>query len=334
MAVSGDTASSRAAPARGGGRAIRGGLDLVPGALALVAMRILLLLLSSLPAVVLVLAGLAAGPARQPFFTEPAGRLPLFHLLRLGGALSGAVTSGLVLAVVLALLGQQVLAAGALSWLGRDGRAGAVWRAVPARGLGWLWPMLKVLLLAAVCSGAGLALLGRLFDALDRHGDVAGWTGHTMMVCLPALRVIAAVVWLAVVGAWAFWCRVLLVADGRRTVRSAWLLVLRVFRRHPLRAPLFYVVVTLASQLGAGVLLVAWRQGPPDSASAVLPWLGSWLLVLALQGYLWYWLLHSARLLYALPDLDGVRRRPDGPVGLGRALTWLRGWLRRRGPSS
>jgi hypothetical protein len=311
---------------------IRSGLDLVPGGLALVAMRLLLLLLASLPAVVMLLAGLAGGPARQPYFTEVSGRLPLFHLLRLGSDLSGVLVGGLVLAVVLALLGEQVLVAGALSWLGRgpgEGAAKSPWRAVPARGIGLLWLMLKVVLLAVVCFGVGTALINRLFDALDHHGELAGWTGYTMMIFLPALRVICVVVWLAIVGAWAFWCRVLLVADGRRTVRSTWLLVLRVWRRHPLRAPLFYVVVTLASQLGAGVVLATWRQGPPGSASGVAPWLVSWLLVLALQGYLWYWLLHAARLLYALPDLDPVRERPDGPIGLRRALAWAKRMIRR-----
>jgi hypothetical protein len=311
---------------------IRAGLDLVRGSLALIALRAGLLVLAGLPALLVAIVGVAAGPARQPYFTEVQGRLPLFHLVRLVDELPGAVAGMAVLAVLLALLGEQVLVAGGLTWLDPDEttREGAgPWRAVLGRGWSWLGPMLRVLLLAALFAGAGLAALHHLVESLIEHGEVAGWTAHTLMVLLPLLRVLLGVLWLSFVGAWAFWCRVLMVADGRRRARSAWALVARVLRRRPFSSIVLYVVVTLLSQLVGGVVLAIWRQGPPTRLAGALCWSASWLLVLLLQAFLWHWLLRAARLLYAQSRFDDLRQRPDAPLGVAG---WLRRMVRRRGP--
>lgn len=313
----------------GAQRPVRAGLDLVRGSLALIVLRVGLLVLAGLPALLVAIVGIAAGPARQPYFTEVQGRLPLFHLLRLVDELPGAFGGMAVLAVLLAILGEQVLVAGGLTWLEPDGaiREGSCpWRTVLGRGWRWLGPMLRVLLLAALFAGAGLAAIHRLVEALLEHGEVAGWTAHTLMVLLPLLRVLLGVLWLSFVGAWAFWCRVLMVADDRRRARSAWVLVARVLRRRPFSSILLYVLVTLLGQLVGGVVLAIWRQGPPTQLAGAVCWSGSWLLVLALQAFLWHWLLRAARLLYAQERFDDLRGRPDAPLGV---IAWLKGALRR-----
>jgi len=327
LTVEQDVGGSRAGP-------IGGGLRLVPGSLRLILLRWALVLLAALPAALAALAAVAAGPARTPYITEVQGPLPVFHLLRLARELPLSVAALALLGAGVALLGQQILGAGALSWLapGRErltsipSVAGAVLR----EGTPWLWTMLRVVLLAAVLAAAGLAGLGWIHERLALCGEPAGWSGRTIFLLLPAARGATSLLWLSLVGAWAFWCRVLLIADSRRTVRSVGVLVLRVWWRHPLRAPLFYVGVVLAMLLASALTLLWWRQAPPvDLGGALLLGL-SWLLLLLLKAVAWHWLLRAGRLLYAGPSLDDLRRRPDGPLGLGRLLAgaWRR--VRRR----
>jgi len=315
-------------------RPLARGLDLVPGSRTLIALRAALVLLASVPTLVVVLATLAGGPARQPHFTDVDGRLPLFHLLRLLGELGPSLVGLLALAALIGLLGEQLLVAGGLDWLapGRErdtSRRTGPLRAILGQGLLWLWPMLKVLLLAALLAGLGIKLLGWSAEALEDHAEVAGWSGYTTSVALPALRGLIGLLWLALVGAWAFWCRVLMIADGRRTARSALLLAGRLCLRRTLRGPLFYMALTLLMQAGAGLVLVLWRQSPPVSVGGALLWALSWLLIVVLQAFLWHWLLHAARLLYADPALDDLRRREDGPLGLWAWIKRQVGRLRR-----
>jgi len=328
-------------------RPLRAGLDLVRGSVSLILLRVLLVLLAALPALLLTLGGLATGPARQPYFTDVQGRLPLFHLSRLMDALPSGLMAVALLATALTLLGEQLLVAGGLAWLAPDrlshgsgeaaGKVPSAWRTILAHGLGWLWPMLKVLALAAVTSGLGLLVIRWGFDHLTRHGEVAGYSGLALRVRLPALQALLGLLWVALSGAWAFWCRVVLVADGRRTVRSAWLLAMRVMWRHPLRGPLFYVLVTLLAQLGSGAVLAVWRQTPPTGVGGALLWSGTWVLALVLAAFLWHWLLRAGRLLYAQPALADLRAQSDGPIGVWAALrrlvshVWSRARKTRRG---
>lgn len=317
------------------GRPLIRGLDLVPGSRTLVALRAALVLLAALPTLAVAWVNLAGGPARQPYFTDVQGRLPLFHLLRLLDELGPTLAPLLALAALVALLGEQLLVAGGLDWLApgrqRDtSRRTAPLRAILAIGLSWLWPMIKVLLLALLLAGLGLKLLGWGAERLGDHAEVAGWSGYATQAVLPALRVLLSLLWLALVGAWAFWCRVLMVADGRRTARGALLLAGRLCLRRPLRAPLFHVGLTLLMQTVGALVLALWRQSPPASVSGALLWALSWLLVVVLQAFLWHWLLHAARLLYADGSFDDLRARPDGPLGLRAWLKRQAGRLRRR----
>jgi hypothetical protein len=317
------------------GRPLIRGLDLVPGSRTLVALRAALVLLAALPTAAVAWVSLAGGPARQPYFTDVEGRLPLFHLLRLFDELGSSLAPLLALAALIALLGEQLLVAGGLDWLApgrqRDtSRRTAPLRAILAKGLSWLWPMIKVLLLAALLAGLGLKLLDWGAERLEDHAEVAGWSGYATQALLPLLRGLLALLWLALVGAWAFWCRVLMVADGRRTARCALLLAGRLCLRRPLRGPLFYVALTLLMQTVGALVLALWRQSPPASAGGASLWALSWLLVVVLQAFLWHWLLHAARLLYADGSFDDLRGRPDGPLGLWAWVKRQAGRLRRR----
>ncbi len=311
-------------------RPILGGLSWVPGSLTLITLRWLLIILSSLPAVAGTLQVVASSAARRPHFTDHAGRLPGVHLMQLAQELPPMLLATACVVILLALLGQQLLMAGALTWLAPSQASrpgdGAVFRTVLATGTSWIWTMLRVVLTAIVLGGLGIQLILYLFEALGLHGEGARWTGRTLLTVLPMLQGLGIALWLALVGSWAFWCRVVLVGDGRRLVRSAGVMVLRIWYRHPLRSALFYLAATSLVLILSGALLISWRQYPPGSITGAIAWQVAWLFGLLLQAIVWHWLIRSALLLYDDESMADLRAEPDAPWGVLPALRGLVRW--------
>ena len=93
---------------------------LTPAARLLVA-RVSLIGLASLPALLATHGDLATGPGTLPWFTDQRGRLPFIHTLRFFASLP-SLAPVLLVAAGVAILGNQLLTAGALSiFLGQDG---------------------------------------------------------------------------------------------------------------------------------------------------------------------------------------------------------------------
>ena len=172
---------------------------LTPGARLLVA-RVSLIGLASLPAALAVRGGLASQPGAAPWFTDVDGRLPFVHTLRFFADLPSVVPM-LAVAAALAVLGNQLLTAGALAiFLRRDGTG--VLRSMRNDGLRHLGPFLRILALGVVVSAVGAAIAGKAMTALRHLGERRGWTAATMILVLPALRVLLVAGVLAKVGAW------------------------------------------------------------------------------------------------------------------------------------
>lgn len=303
-------------------RVLRDGLRLEPGSGRLILLRLLAHLGASLPLLLTALVT-AASAARAPYFTDVAGPLPAAHLARLPGALGGAALgAATLLAALLFLLAEQVITAGALVWLdprrGRDGR-GPV--AVVAReGLAQLWIFLRIAAFSLLALAAGGYAIRAGFASLEVRGDVAGWSGRTLVLLLPALQLLALALWAAVVGAWALCCRTLSVIDERRRVRRTALIALGVLRRHPGRALGYLVGVALCTALAGGGVLFLWRQQAPSGA-LLAAWAAAWLAVLGLQAWAWHWRLRAMLLLCARSEpVAALRQTPDDPL---RPLAWI-----------
>lgn len=315
-------------------RPITGGLRLARGSIRLILFRVLVVVVSSLPALFAGLAGMASGAARRPYYTEVDGRLPLMHLARVLRELPSAFVPCVVIGVVVAVLADQLLTGGALVLVDPDRPAEekvSVWGAVFRDGLTHLWAFLRVVGLGLLVSGVGVALIRMPFKRLDDRGYLSGWTGETMMLRLPLLATVIIVVWLATVGAWVFWSRLITVADGRRRVRRTGLLALRVLVRFPLRSWGIFVGLTLGSTLVSGAVLAAWRQAEPGSVGGAVGWMFLWLLTVLVQAFIWLWLLRAGRLLYVSERLADLREKPDEPF---RIFSRVAFWRRKRAGAS
>ncbi len=293
---------------------------LTPAARLLVA-RVSLIVLASLPALIATHGDLATGPGTQPWFTDVRGRLPFFHMLRFFAGLPSLVPV-LLVAVGLAILGNQLLTAGALSiFLGQDG-AGVLRRA-RSHGARHIGPFLRILVLSAVASAIGASIVARAIDGLGHAGASRGWTSSTLYLVLPSLRMLGVAVVLATVGAWTLCARALTVADRRSRVRRTALLALRLCWRAKLRWLGPFVGATLATTVASGAIVVAWLQSEPRGW-AVGGWIALWALVLVVQAAIWLWLVHGAARLVVDPLAADLRSRPDTALGARRLIKrWL-----------
>jgi hypothetical protein len=322
------------------------------GTLRLLALRFLLVVLMSSPALFTGLAGVSRGAARQPYYTDPTHpwrRLPMAPLVRLLGEQLPAVLPAILLGVVLAILADQVLTGGALVLLAPERAAPAsaasgeqrrapvrVWVTIWREGLVHLWAFLRAVLLGALLAALGLALVRLAGRRIDLWAYRSAWTGAGEAFVSFVLT-LTALLWLASVGAWVFWCRLITAVDARWRMRRTGLLVLRVFWRHPLRSWGQFVGLTLLSLLISGGVLFGWFQAEPSTVGGALGWFTLWLITLGIQALVWLWLVHSGRLLYARPGLADIRARRDEPLFVGRLRHWRRWfgrllWWRHRVP--
>lgn len=287
-----------------------------PGSGRLILLRFLLSIVAGLPAMAVASGVLGEAVGRRPYFTEAPDPLPIPQLMgviaRIGPAW-GAVAGG----AILAWLGGLLLTAGAIALFDPARPTGHVnvWRITFDTGTRFLWPYLRVALLALIAILAGGRAIVFVFERIADHGRAAGWTGAAR-VLVAIGRPLALLAWASLVGVCAWWCRVIVVADGRRQVRRLTSIVPRLGWRHPLQGVLFHWLAAMGSVLAGAGVLVAWRQ----SAAPTGAWLTAWLAVLLLQAVLWHWRLRSCRLLWAAPDAADLRSRPDEPWHLFRRL--------------
>ncbi len=306
--------------------ALSSALRPVRGSWTLVLARFTLIVAATAPAWAKGWSLIAAGPARQPYFTDVSGPLPLPHILQMFRIVGDKVPMVALGCAALAVLLSALLTAGALAVLAPD-RPARGWRSMVSHAWseGWehLPAFLRILVLEVITLGLGMWLIGKAFDRLDITGQKGLWTAYTREVLLPLIKLLCSGAFMATVGAWGLHTRLLTVADERRRVRRTALLTLRLWRRRPWAGPGLFVVTTLAGVLLSGWVLVTWRQAPPGSQAAAWMRMVTWWGVLLLLSWLWHFLLRAGRILADRPDVTLIRTTPDEGFGLGRFVPFL-----------
>ncbi len=299
------------------------GLRPVPGSVQLMALRWLLFVVAALPGLAAAVAAIGQSIGNRPYFTEASDPLPMIPLIRLVDHLPGAVWAALVSTAAVAWLGNLLLTAGAVTLFGttRGGRP-RVWGTVFEAGTWSLWAYLRIALVALVLAAVGTRVIATLAERLLEHGQQAYWTMRAQFL-LQSLRGLATLCWLTLVGLFAWWCRVIVIADERHRVRRLWTVVPRLWWRRPFSALGAHFLLALGALLAGAGVLFAWRQ----SAGGAVVWTLAWLAVLAGLSFLWHWRLRAGRLLWSSPELIDLRAVPDTPWRLAKTL---RSRLRRR----
>jgi hypothetical protein len=283
----------------------------VPGSLRLIGLRWLLWIVAAAPGAAATIAGLAEGPARRAFFADAPRPLPIVHLAAWTQEIPGAGLALLLGGACFAWLGNLMLTAAAVRLLAEApaGRA-RVWRSIFDEGTRAIWPYLRVSVLAVVWAAIGLRLIGLIFERLADHATLAGWTGGASLITLNTWRILLALLWLSIVGAGAFWSRVIVVDDDRHFVRRMHGIVPRLFARRPLGGLVMHVLVSLGALAACAAVLAAWRQSPGASLGLFVL---LWLMGLLLQAWVWHWRLRACLLTWRDPDLRSLRQHPDSP---------------------
>lgn len=301
----------------------------VRGSIRLMALRWLLFVAAALPALAVSLGGIRAEVANRSYFAAAPDPLPLIPLARLLERLPASIWGALLAVAVVVWAGNQLLTAGAVTLFGTAGGGRPrVWRTVFEAGTRSLWAYLRIALTALVLAALGARLIGAIGGRLLDHGQQELWTMQARLL-VHAGRGAAILCWLTLVGVFAWWCRVIVVADERRRVRRVWTVVLRLWRRRPLGALALHFLLALGGLLAGAGALFAWRQ----SGAGVTGWALAWLAVLAGLSFLWHWRLRAGRLMWSSPDLIDLRAVPDVPWRLpARLLGALRRGSRRGAP--
>jgi len=304
------------------------GLQPVPGSVRLIALRWALSILAALPGIAAAKAALSGSVGSEPWFTEVPDPLPLPQFFGIPGEV-GAAVPVLLIGVVLAWLFHQLLTAAAVEILDPARQPGRVrlWRTMMDRGWSYLLIYLRVSLVALVFLLLGARILSVVFERLAERGVVEGWTGKTLILTLPIVRLLLLLAWAGIVGACAWWSRVILLSGGRRYVRRMLTIVPRVLWRSPVQGFLLHWLLGIVSVLLGAAVLFTWRQAPGLATG----WFVAWLMLLVVQSAVWHWRMRTLSLIWSLSSFNDLRDKPDVPWGVFR---WFKSRLRRRAAAS
>jgi hypothetical protein len=136
-----------------------------------------------------------------------------------------------------------------------------------------------------------------LFAMLSARSEVEDWAFQTSMIGLNVWRAGVLFVALTLIGTFAFWVRIITVAENRRDLRRLPVIVIRLFLRRPVAVLLFqFAAIALVLSLQV-VALVCWRQ-----SSGGLLWPVLWAVTLFFASWVW-----QVRIRAALGVLKSVK---------------------------
>jgi hypothetical protein len=149
---------------------------------------------------------------------------------------------------------------------------------------GWqfLGRFVRIAIFALIVIVAAHMGIKYLFGMLSARSELEDWAFQTSMIDLNVWRARVLFVALTLIGTFAFWVRIITVAEGRRDLRRLPMVVIRLFLRRPLAALLFqFAAIALVISLQA-IALVCWRQ-----SSGGLLWPLLWAVTLLFTSWVW-----------------------------------------------
>lgn len=175
-------------------------------------------------------------------------------------------------------------------------------RKVFANGWPYLGRFVRIAVFAILAIIAFQFALKFLFGSLATRAELEDWTVQKSLFDLNLWRAVMTFTALTLVGTFAFWARVITVADSRRKLRRLPLLLLRLFVRRPVSALIFQFAAIAVVLFVQAVALWSWRQ-----SGGGLAWLVLWAMLLLIASWIWQLRIRAALAIWQREDLRVVR---------------------------
>lgn len=274
--------------------------------------RWVLYVAAMLPGMLAMSAQLEDSIGTRPWFDGVTLPLDMLNLRLVMGELSGTGTMLLVAGVLFIWIMQLSWQAGAMTLL--DPSAKTESRKVFANGRPFIGRFIRIAIFALVGLVVVHLVVKHFHNTLSVRAELEGWSVRQSYVSLQLWRVGALFIGLNIVGTFAFWARVITVADGRRYLRRVPRMLFRLFWRRPLAALLLQVVAISVVLIVQAAALWFWRQSS-GSAWYLLLWaalllLASYVWQIRIQSALSVWNSDRARDLRLVEDSSGRWRLP------------------------
>ena len=256
--------------------------------------------------VVALLPGLAAMSSHlkqtvglRPWFQDVEMPLDMLSIKFVAAELSGGMPL-LMLGALFVWVLQLVWLAGAVEIF--NASRFDVPRKVFANGWPYLGRFVRIAVFAILAIIAFQFALKFLFGSLATRAELEDWTVQKSLFDLNLWRAVMTFTALTLVGTFAFWARVITVADSRRKLRRLPLLLLRLFVRRPVSALIFQFAAIAVVLFVQAVALWSWRQ-----SGGGLAWLVLWAMLLLIASWIWQLRIRAALAIWQREDLRVVR---------------------------
>jgi hypothetical protein len=220
--------------------------------------------------------------------------------------LSGTGTTLLIAGVLFIWIMQLSWQAGAMTLL--DPSANTESKKVFANGRPFVGRFVRIAVFALIGLVAVHLVIKYFHNILSVRAELEGWSVRQSYLSLQLWRLGALFVGLNIVGTFAFWARVITVADGRRYLRRVPRMVVRLFWRRPLAALLLQIVAISIVLVVQAVALVVWRQSSGSAWYLLL-----WAALLLVASYVWQLRIQSALAVWNGDRVRDLRLAEDRP---------------------
>ena len=235
----------------------------------------------------------------RPWFQDVEMPLDMLSFKFVAAELSGGI-SLLMLGAFLVWALQLVWLAGAVQIL--DASKNYLPRKIFANGWSYLGRFVRIAVFSILAIIAFHLALKFVFGSLATRAELEDWTVQKSFFDLNLWRAVLTFTALTLVGTFAFWARVITVADSRRKLRRLPLLLLRLFVRRPVSALVFQFAAIAVVLFVQAVALWSWRQ-----SGGGLAWLLFWAALLLVASWIWQLRIRAALIIWQREDLRVVR---------------------------
>ena len=235
----------------------------------------------------------------RPWFQDVEMPLDMLSLKFVAAELSGGM-SLLMLGAFIVWVLQLVWLAGAAQIL--DTSKNYLPRKIFANGWSYLGRFVRIAVFSILAIIAFHLALKFLFGSLATRAELEDWSVEKSFFDLNLWRAVLTFTALTLVGTFAFWARVITVADSRRKLRRLPVLLFRLFVRRPVSALIFQFAAITVVLFVQAVALWSWRQ-----SGGGLAWLVLWAMLLLVASWIWQLRIRAALIIWQREDLRVVR---------------------------